>query len=513
MSTLTTLILIASGIAFDPNMGSELMMTTKNCLVRSGADLSYYEIAVLPEGAIVRTFPERNLGQFVAVKMVGGELGTFKNITCDIELINTTSEAFDQEAMTYTARKGDKAALRQIGVEPGKSVSRYKGAPLTSGQVYKVLGVSVENERAIQRTILEMAMPESSFAFVLQSNLVEAPEGAVEKSNNPLFQAQTSEETIVQFRKKEEERRSRGRTTLKLAEEERRLAEQQAQKEREEEERRLAQEEEQRQKEEAQRLAQLEEEKRLVEQRAQEEREEEERRLAQEEKRWQLEEKAADQPDVEIAAQESTPLSEQSVAAPQEESDSTDETKVWDGVPVTLPEAWSALESAWKTMVEGPVLEAEPEPLKREFEALANQTDNEIIASQAKRLLEAIDLFKLIQTEERKFIELQARLGQLESDVAARQKLALSRTDLDFVGILSTSKAYDGKPGANGRPRPLLLRLRDPVSQPHGGLSQPKRAPERAVVATFSEPSFDWDLWNPWSQSVGCTPTPSRWHP
>ena len=473
MSTLTTLILIASGIAFDPNMGSELMMTTKNCLVRSGADLSYYEIAVLPEGAIVRTFPERNLGQFVAVKMVGGELGTFKNITCDIELINTTSEAFDQEAMTYTARKGDKAALRQIGVEPGKSVSRYKGAPLTSGQVYKVLGVSVENERAIQRTILEMAMPESSFAFVLQSNLVEAPEGAVEKSNNPLFQAQTSEETIVQFRKKEEERRQA------QLEEERRLAEEQAQKEREEEERRLAQEEEQRQKEEAQRLAQLEEEKRLVEQRAQEEREEEERRLAQEEKRWQLEEQAADQPDVEIAAQESTPLSEQSVAAPQEESDSTDETKVWDGVPVTLPEAWSALESAWKTMVEGPVLEAEPEPLKREFEALANQTDNEIIASQAKRLLEAIDLFNLIQTEERKFIELQARMGQLESDVAARQKLALSRTDLDFVGILSTSKAYDGKPGANGRPRPLLLRLRDPVSQrtvvylnPKGPLSE-----------------------------------------
>ena len=473
MSTLTTLILIASGIAFDPNMGSELMMTTKNCLVRSGADLSYYEIAVLPEGAIVRTFPERNLGQFVAVKMVGGELGTFKNITCDIELINTTSEAFDQEAMTYTARKGDKAALRQIGVEPGKSVSRYKGAPLTSGQVYKVLGVSVENERAIQRTILEMAMPESSFAFVLQSSLVEAPEGAVEKSNNPLFQAQTSEETIVQFRKKEEERRQA------QLEEERRLAEEQAQKEREDEERRLAQEEEQRQKEKAQRLAQLEEEKRLVEQRAQEEREEEERRLAQEEKRRQLEEQAADQPDVEIAAQESTPPSEQSVAAPQEESDSNDETKVWDGVPVTLPEAWSALESAWKTMVEGPVLEAEPEPLKREFEALANQTDNEIIASQAKRLLEAIDLFKLIQTEERKFIELQARLGQLESDVAARQKLALSRTDLDFVGILSTSKAYDGKPGANGRPRPLLLRLRDPVSQrtvvylnPKGPLSE-----------------------------------------
>ena len=465
MSTLTTLILIASGIAFDPNMGSELMMTTKNCLVRSGADLSYYEIAVLPEGAIVRTFPERNLGQFVAVKMVGGELGTFKNITCDIELINTTSEAFDQEAMTYTARKGDKAALRQIGVEPGKSVSRYKGAPLTSGQVYKVLGVNVENERAIQRTILEIAMPESSFAFVLQSNLVEAPEGAVEKSNNPLFQAQTSEETIVQFRKKEEERRQA------QLEEERRLAEQQAQKEREEEERRIALEEEQRQKEEAQRLAQLEEEKRLAEQQAQKTREEEERR--------QLEEQAANQSDDDASAQESTPPSEQSVDTPQEESESTDDIKVWDGVPVTLPEAWSALESAWKAMVEGPVLEAEPEPLKREFESLANQTDNEIISSQAKRLLEAIDLFKLIQTEEQKFIELQARLGQLESDVAARQKLALSRTDLDFVGILSTSKAYDGKPGANGRPRPLLLRLRDPVSQrtvvylnPKGPLSE-----------------------------------------
>ena len=464
MSTLTTLILIACRIAFDPNMGSELMMTTKDCLVRSGADLSYYEIAVLPEGAIVRTFPERNLGQFVAVKMVGGELGTFKNITCDIELINnTTSEAFNQEAMTYTARKGDKAALRQIGVDPGKSVSRYKGAPLASGQIYKVLNVSVENERAIQRTILEIAMPESSFAFVLQSNLTETPEGVVERSNNPLFQAQTSEETIVRFRKKEEERRQA------QLEEERRLAEQQVQKEREEEER---------QKGEEQRLAQLEEEKRLVEQQAQKAREEE-RRLAQEEERRQLEEQVVNQPDVEVSAQESTPPSEQSVVPPQEDSGSSDEMKVWDGVPVTLPEAWLTLESAWKAMVEGPVLEAEPEPLKREFESLANQTDNEIISSQAKRLLEAIDLFKLIQTEEQKFIELQARMGQLESDVAARQKLALSRTDIDFVGVLSTSKAYDGKPGANGRPRPLLLRLRDPVSQrtlvylnPKGPLSE-----------------------------------------
>ncbi len=472
MSTLTTLILIASGISFDPNMGSELMMTTKNCLVRSGADLSYYEIAVLPEGAIVRTFPEQSLGQFVAVKMVGGELGTFKNITCDIELINTESEAFDQEAMTYTARRGDKAALRQIGVDPGKSVSRYRGALLTPGQVYKVLGVSLENERAIQRTILEIAMPESSFAFVLESNLTEAPEKAVERSNNPLFQAQTSEETIVQFRRKEEERRQ-----AQLAEE-RRLAEQQAQREREEEERRLALEEDQRQKEAAQRLAQLEEEKKLAEQLA-EKKQEEERQLVQEEATQELEEQATGQPDIDVATTDSAPSSEGETGAPQEEEDLTAEAKVWDGIPVTLPEAWSALESAWKTMVERPVLEAEPEPLRREFESLANQTDNEIISSQAKRLLEAIDLFKLIQTEEQKFIELQARLGQLESDVAARQKLALSRSDLDYVGILSTSRAYDGKPGANGRPRPLLLRLRDPVSQrtvvylnPKGPLSE-----------------------------------------
>ena len=84
---------------------------------------------------------------------------------------------------------------------------------------------------------------------------------------------------------------------------------------------------------------------------------------------------------------------------------------------------------------------------------------------QAKRLLEAVDLFSILQDEERKFIELQGRLGQLENDVLARQKLALSRTDLDFVGLLSASRAYDGKPGASGRPRPQLLRLRDPVSQ------------------------------------------------
>ena len=101
MSTLTTLILIASGIVFDPNTGSKLMVTTKNCLVRSGADLSYYEIAVLPEGAVVRTFPKENYGQFVAIKLGDGKLGTFENITCDIELINTTTEAFDQEGMTY----------------------------------------------------------------------------------------------------------------------------------------------------------------------------------------------------------------------------------------------------------------------------------------------------------------------------------------------------------------------------------------------------------------------------
>ena len=72
MSTFTTLILIVSRFTFDPNTGSELMMTTRNCLVHSGADLSYYEIAVLPEGAILRTFPEENYGQFVAVKLGGG---------------------------------------------------------------------------------------------------------------------------------------------------------------------------------------------------------------------------------------------------------------------------------------------------------------------------------------------------------------------------------------------------------------------------------------------------------
>ena len=467
MSTFTTLILIASGIVFDPNAGSELMMTTKNCLVRSGADLSYYEIAVLPEGAIVRTFPEQNRGQFVAIKMVGGELGTFKNITCDIELINTTSEAFDQEAMTYTARKGDKAALRQIGVEAGKSVSRYKGAQLTSGQVYKILSVSVENERAIQRTILEIAMPESSFAFVLQSDLVEAPEEAVQRSNSPLFQAQTSEKIIVEFRKKEEERRQA------QLEEERRLVEQKAQQEREEEERRLALEEERRQEEEARRLA---EELKIKEQ---QELDRQNELLQKEEERRQLEEQQGEQTEVKPTPSTSTPPAEEEVEAPQGESESSDETKVWDGAPVTLPEAWSALESAWKAMVKGPILEAEPKPLRGEFESLANQTDNEVISSQAKRLVEAIDLFALIQMEEQKFIELQARLGQLESDVAARQKLALSRTDLDFVGILSASKAYDGKPGANGQPRPLLLRLRDPVSQrtvvylnPKGPLSE-----------------------------------------
>ena len=469
MSTFTTLFLIAFGISLDPNTGSELMVTTKTCLVRSGADLSYYEIAVLPEGAVVRSFPEENYGQFVAVKLGGGELGTFENITCDIELINTTSEAFDEEAMTYTARKGDRAALREIGVEDGKSTSRYKGASLTAGQVYKVLGVSVENERAIQRTVLEIAMPESSYAFVLQSNLVVAPDEAVQKSKSPLFQAQTSEDTILKFRQQAKEQRRAEEEKKKRAEEER-IKQQQ----KEDEERRLAQEEELRRKEEeAQRLA---EERRIKEE---EEFKRQQEVLKLEKERLQQEEESNKQGEVQVDPIATTPPEQTELEIPEEPVDPSTNNTVWDGTPVSIPEAWSSLESAWKAMVGGPILEAEPNPLRREFEALANQTVNEIVSGQAKRLLEAIDLFVLLQEEEQKFIELQARLGQLENDVAARQKLALSRTDLDFVGILSASKAYDGKPGANGRPRPLLLRLRDPVSQrtivylnPKGPLSE-----------------------------------------
>ena len=74
-------------------------------------------------------------------------------------------------------------------------------------------------------------------------------------------------------------------------------------------------------------------------------------------------------------------------------------------------------------MVNGPVLEAEPTPLRREFESLANQNENEIISAKPKDCWRP-SIFLLIQTEEQKFIELQSRLGQLESDVAARQKLA-----------------------------------------------------------------------------------------
>jgi|GEM_PF-5733098 len=449
MSTLTTLILIVSGIFSDPYTGSELMMTTKNCLVRSGADLSYYEIAVLPEGAVVRTFPEENYGQFVAIKLGDGELGTFQNITCDIELINTTSEAFDQEKMTYTARKGDKASLRQIGVEAGKSASRYRGASLTSGEVYKILSVSTESERAIKRTILEIAMPESSFAFVLQSDLISATDEAVQRSNNPIFQAQVSEKTILEFRKREEEEKR-----LEKIKEEKRLAEQKAQQEKEDEERRRAIEEERRQQE-AQRVA---EELKIKEQ---QELERQDEMLQVEENSRPSEEKAENNVD----GTGLSPSVGEEVDVPQDKAELTVEADVSDDEPVSLPDAWSALESAWKSMVNGPILEAEPTPLRREFESLVNQNEDEIISSQAKRLLEAIDIFVLIQTEEQKFIELQSRLGQLESDVAARQKLVLSRTDLDFAGILSISKAYDGKPGGNGQPRPLLLRLRDPVSQ------------------------------------------------
>ena len=254
--------------------------------------------------------------------------------------------------------------------------------------------------------------------------------------------------------------------------EEKRLAEQKAQQEKEAEERQKAMEEERRQQE-ARRAAEE------LKTKEQEELNRQKELLQIEMESRQSEDQTDGQIEDEVDGGELAPTVEEGVDAPQEEVVTTEQPNVQDASPVSLPDAWSALESAWKSMVNGPVLEAEPTPLRREFESLANQNENEIISSQAKRLVEAIDLFALIQTEEQKFIELQSRLGQLESDVAARQKLALSRTDLDFVGILSTSKAYDGKPGANGRPRPLLLRLRDPVSQrtlvylnPKGPLSE-----------------------------------------
>ena len=233
---------------FDPNMGSELMMTTKNCLVRVRCRPLVLRDCRAPEGAIVRTFPERNLGQFVAAKTGWGELGTFKNITCDIELISTT-RGFDQEAMTHTARKGDKAALRQIEWN-GKSVGRYKGAPLTSGQVYKVLVSLLKHRNRAARLKSPCQNPPLHLSFN-QTWLKHQKEQS--RSRTTLFSAQTSEETIA-VPEKEEERRVQ-------FEEERRLAEHRLRGRRRS---RLALEEEQRQKEEAQRLAQLEEEKRLT---------------------------------------------------------------------------------------------------------------------------------------------------------------------------------------------------------------------------------------------------------
>ncbi|MAV54717.1 MAG: hypothetical protein CMJ28_02035 [Phycisphaerae bacterium] len=463
MSTLSTIILIVAGTFMDPNTGSELMMTTDTCLVRSGADVSYYEIAVLPEGAIVRTMPQENYGQFVAVELAGQELGTFQNITCDIELINTSSEAFDDEVMVFTARKGDKAYLRQIGVGPGKSPSRYRGALLISGTTYPVLKKSTEKERAIQRTVLEIAMPKGSYAFILQSHLVAAPEDALARSNNQLFQAQTSEATIQKFRQEEIERlRIETEKEKQQLEEDRRKEEEEKERQRLEEEQRKAQEEERVKEQERQRIQDQ-------ELRTAQEPEEE---LQNEEQTTQVVEEPENiEKDVLVEEVEENQDSLQpQTSTPRSEVETTNGVdangnSVWDGTPVSIPEAWSALELAWKSMTKGPILEAEPAPLRREFEALATQADNETVAGQAKRLLEAVDLFSILQDEERKFIELQGRLGQLENDVLARQKLALSRTDLDFVGLLSASRAYDGKPGANGRPRPQLLRLRDPVSQ------------------------------------------------
>ena len=469
MSTLSTIILIVAGTFMDPNTGSELMMTTDTCLVRSGADVSYYEIAVLPEGAIVRTMPQENYGQFVAVELADEGLGTFQNITCDIELINTSSEAFDDEAMVFTARKGDKAYLRQIGVGPGKSPSRYRGASLISGTSYPVLNKSIEKERAIQRTVLEISMPKGSYAFVLQSHLSAAPEDALARSKNQLFQAQTSEATIQKFRQEEVERlRIESEKEKQRLEEDRRKVEEEKEKQRLEEQRKAQEEEEEERK--------AQEEERVKEQERQIIQDEELRTVQEQDKEAQgkkQEIQVVEEPEDfenDVLVEENQDSLQPQISTPSGEVEATDgvdanRINIPDGTPVSIPEAWSALELAWKSMTKGPILEAEPAPLRREFEALATQADNETIASQAKRLLEAVDLFSILQDEERKFIELQGRLGQLESDVLARQKLALSRTDLDFVGLLSTSRAYDGKPGANGQARPQLLRLRDPVSQ------------------------------------------------
>ena len=234
-----------------------------------------------------------------------------------------------------------------------------------------------ENERAIQRTILEIAMPESSFAFVLQSDLVEAPEGAEQRSNDPIFQAQVSEKTILEYRKKEEEQRQA------QIMEEKRLAEEKAQQEKEAQERQKAMEEERRQQE-ARRAA---EELKIKEQ---EELDRQKELLQIEMESRQSEDQTDGQIEDEVDGGELAPTVEEGVDAPQEEVETTEQPNVQDASPVSLPDAWSALESAWKSMVNGPVLEAEPTPLRREFESLANQNEDEIILSTGMSTLEEI---------------------------------------------------------------------------------------------------------------------------
>ena len=78
MSTLTTLILIASGIVFDPNAGSELMVTTKNCLVGQVLTFLITKLRFFQKEPLFEHF-QKKLRAVCGHQVGRWELGTFKH--------------------------------------------------------------------------------------------------------------------------------------------------------------------------------------------------------------------------------------------------------------------------------------------------------------------------------------------------------------------------------------------------------------------------------------------------
>ncbi len=139
------------------------------------------------------------------------------------------------------------------------------------------------------------------------------------------------------------------------------------------------------------------------------------------------------------------------------------------------------LESAFREVVEQPILEAELGPLTAEFRRLlrsiGNRDEDASLRAAAQSRIELLGIRAELQEDMRRLAELEAQASESASEIAQRvESLRRNNVTFDAVGRLATSSIYDGKR------LPLMYRLQSVDSA--GGRTI-------AYVAPGPEDAFD----------------------